>query len=184
MKLYTKTGDGGTTGLIGGTRVEKDDVRLEAYGTVDELNTNIGLLISLGLSEEQQHYLQTIQNLLFTIGSNLATDTSKTNLKSASIFDEKYTEWIEKEIDRIDGQLPELKNFILPGGSIKAAQCHICRTVTRRAERRIIEMNRTFTVDKNILIFVNRLSDYFFALSRWILKEENLKEIAWKQLDK
>jgi cob(I)alamin adenosyltransferase len=184
MKLYTKTGDEGTTGLIGGTRVEKDDVRLEAYGTVDELNANIGLLVSLGLSEEQQQFLQAIQNLLFTIGSNLATDTSKTALKSASVFGEKHAEWIENEIDQMDGQLTELKNFILPGGSVKAAQCHICRTVARRAERRIIEMNRTFTVDKNILVFINRLSDYFFALSRLILKEENLKEIAWKPLDK
>ena len=181
MKLYTKTGDKGTTGLIGGTRVNKNDVRREAYGTVDELNAQVGLLVTLGLKVEHEVFLKNIQNLLFTVGSNLATDTSKTEHKPASLMKEEYITAVEKEIDRLDAQLASLTYFTLPGGTQPAAQSHVCRTVARRAERRIIEMNEIYSVDNKVIIYINRLSDYFFALSRILLKEENVKEIAWKQ---
>lgn len=181
MKLYTKTGDKGTTGLIGGTRVNKNDVRLEAYGTVDELNTHIGVLVSLGLKTEHEVFLRNMQNLLFTVGSNLATDTTKTDYKSASVMKENYITAVEKEIDRLDSELAPLTQFTLPGGTQKSAQSHVCRTVARRAERRIIEMNNHYPVDNKVIIYVNRLSDYFFALSRNLLKDENVEEIAWKQ---
>lgn len=181
MKLYTKTGDKGTTGLIGGTRVNKNDVRLEAYGTVDELNTHIGVLVSLGLKTEHEVFLRNMQNLLFTVGSNLATDTTKTDYKSASVMKENYITAVEKEIDRLDSELAPLTQFTLPGGTQKSAQSHVCRTVARRAERRIIEMNNHYPVDNKVIIYVNRLSDYFFTLSRKLLKDENVEEIAWKQ---
>lgn len=181
MKLYTKTGDKGTTGLIGGTRVNKNDIRLEAYGTVDELNAQIGLLVALGLKAEHENFLKNMQNLLFTVGSNLATDTSKTEYKAASLMKEDYITGVEKEIDRLDVQLEPLTHFTLPGGNPRAAQSHVCRTVARRAERRIIEMSEAYSVDNKVIVYVNRLSDYFFALSRILLKEENIKEIVWKQ---
>ncbi|MBP1665040.1 MAG: ATP:cob(I)alamin adenosyltransferase [Bacteroidetes bacterium] len=181
MKIYTKTGDTGQTGLIGGTRVSKADIRLEAYGTVDELNAQIGLLAAEELKPEHRMFLQNIQNLLFTVGSNLATDTTKTEYRAASVMKAEYIETIEKEIDRIDLLLPPLTNFILPGGSRKSALCHVCRTISRRAERRIIELNRTYEIENKIIIFVNRLSDYFFVLSRLMLMEEQKQEISWKQ---
>jgi len=181
MKLYTKTGDKGQTGLIGGTRVSKSDIRLDAYGSVDELNAFIGLLATQDLKSEHVEFLQKIQNLLFNIGSNLATDISKTELNQVSVMKEEYITAIEQEIDRIDSQLTPLNHFILPGGSSKSALCHVCRTVARRAERRIIEMNDMYNVDNNIIVFVNRLSDYFFALSRLMLIEEQKQEIFWKR---
>lgn len=181
MKLYTKTGDKGTTGLIGGTRVSKADARLEAYGTVDELNAQIGVLVSLGLADEHTGFLQNMQNLLFTVGSNLATDTSKTDYRHASVMKDEYITAVEREIDRLDENLAPLEQFIIPGGSLKSAQCHVCRTVSRRAERRIIEMNALYPVDNKVVVYVNRLSDYFFALSRALLKVDNIKEISWKQ---
>lgn len=181
MKLYTKTGDKGSTGLIGGTRVSKSDLRLEAYGTVDELNANIGLLVSLGVSETNGTFLQNMQNLLFTVGSNLATDTFKTDFRTASVMKDDYITAVEKEIDRLDEGLLPLRNFIIPGGSKPASQCHICRTVARRAERRIIEMNEVYPVDNRVIVYVNRLSDYFFALARTLLKENNKTEISWEQ---
>lgn len=179
MKIYTKTGDKGTTGLIGGTRVSKADPRLEAYGTVDELNTHIGLLVAYGLKDKQTQVLHTIQNLLFTIGSNLATDTTKTNYKAQSVIKYEFIAFIEKQIDDFDEVLPPLTQFILPGGSTKAAQAHICRTVTRRAERRMTEIAEIYNIDNMAIIFINRLSDYFFSLARYLLWEDNKKEIAW-----
>ena len=180
-KLYTKTGDKGETGLIGGTRVSKTDIRLEAYGTVDELNAQIGLLVAEDVKSEHAGFLQFIQNLLFTVGSNLATDITKTDYRAASVMKDEYITAIEEEIDRIDAMLPPLTNFILPGGSRKSALCHVCRTVSRRAERRIIEMSYKNETENKIIIFVNRLSDYFFVLSRIMLIEEQKQEILWKQ---
>lgn len=180
MKLYTKTGDKGQTGLIGGTRVSKNDIRLEAYGTVDELNSHIGMLASMNLPDENKKFLLEIQNILFAVGSNLATDTSKTEYKSASIIKEEFISKVEREIDKADEKLPPLSHFILPGGSPEAAQCHICRTVARRAERRIIEMNDVYPVDNKLIIYINRLSDYFFALSRLIILIQGEQEIYWK----
>lgn len=183
MKLYTKTGDKGTTGLIGGTRVSKSDVRLEAYGTVDELNAQIGVLISLEPKEELKVFLQQIQNILFTVGSNLATDTLKTEYRKASVMRDEFITSIEREIDRLDQDLPLLEQFVLPGGTPKSAQCHVCRTVARRAERRIVEMNETYPVDNKLIIYVNRLSDYFFVLARYLMKNDNMKEISWKKTE-
>ena len=180
-KLYTKTGDKGQTGLIGGTRVSKADIRLEAYGTVDELNAQIGLLVAEDLTPEHTVFLQFIQNLLFTVGSNLATDTTKTDYRVASVMKDEYITAIEQEIDRLDSQLTPLTNFILPGGSRKSALCHVCRTVSRRAERRIIEMSNVYETENKIIVFVNRLSDYFFVLSRYMLMEDQMQEILWKQ---
>lgn len=180
MKLYTKTGDKGQTGLIGGTRVDKDDVRIEAYGTVDELNAHVGMLVSMQITDENKVFLQQIQYTLFTVGSYLATDLSKTKLKHASVVSTDFIEQIENEIDRIDEKLPALNYFVLPGGSVEASQCHICRTVTRRAERRIAEMNKNYNVDNNVITYINRLSDYFFALSRYVIQQQGKKEIYWK----
>lgn len=181
MKIYTKTGDNGSTGLIGGTCVSKSDVRLEAYGTLDELNSHIGLLAAYCKNEEQKAFLQNIQNLLFTVGSSLATDTTKTDYKTASVMKPEYVEAIEKEIDRMNEQLEPLCQFTIPGGSLVAAQSHICRTVARRAERRIVEMAKTYPVEDLIVKYVNRLSDYFFVLARKLLMDDKTEEIVWKQ---
>lgn len=180
MKLYTKTGDKGSTSLIGGTRVNKNDPRLEAYGTIDELNSHIGMLIAMNIPAEIAPFLYETQKKLFTIGSHLATDTSKTEYNTVSIIHDGHIEEIEKEIDKIQENLVPLKYFILPGGSVEAAQSHICRTVARRAERNIIAMKQFYDMDERILIYTNRLSDYFFALSRFIIKCQKKQEIYWK----
>jgi cob(I)alamin adenosyltransferase len=180
MKLYTKTGDEGQTGLIGGTRVSKNDIRIETYGTVDELNSFIGMLTTYPISDENRSFLRIIQNQLFTIGSYLATDTSKVPLSRASILHEDIILSIEKEIDRLDEILPQLSSFVLPGGSQSGALCHICRTITRRAERRLFDMNQVYSIDNKILVYFNRLSDYFFALSRYFTLQNGGEEIYWK----
>jgi len=181
MKLYTKTGDKGQTGLIGGTRVAKNDVRLEAYGTVDELNSFIGMLTTSEISSQELEFLRYIQHELFTIGSCLATDTSKVPLNLASILDQDSILRVEHEIDRLDAELVELNSFILPGGSKSGALCHVCRTITRRAERRLFDVDLIYMVDKQILIFFNRLSDYFFVLSRYLTVNSGCEEICWKR---
>lgn len=183
MKLYTKTGDKGQTGLIGGTRVSKNDVRIEAYGTVDELNSFIGLLTTYDIQQENFNFLRNIQNNLFTIGSYLATDLNKTQPGKDSILRTDCIEQIEKEIDRLDSILPALTSFVLPGGSPSGALCHICRTITRRTERRIFDMNDKYLVDVQILVYFNRLSDYFFALSRQLTINSGFEEIYWKRHD-
>lgn len=182
MKLYTKTGDNGQTGLIGGTRVPKNDIRIEAYGTIDELNSFIGLLSTYSMGEDV-NFLRTIQNNLFIIGSYLATDTSKVPLQAASILKSDSIDSIELEIDRIDAMLPTLNSFVLPGGSQTGALSHVCRTITRRAERRIFDVNILQPVDNQIIIYLNRLSDYFFALSRYFTLEKGDEEIYWKTHD-
>jgi len=183
MKLYTKTGDDGQTGLIGGTRVPKNDIRIEAYGTVDELNSFIGMLSTCPMKEENIRFLRIIQNNLFTVGSYLATDTSKVSHQQASILKKESIDLIENEIDRIDAMLPALNAFILPGGSQSGALSHICRTITRRAERRLFDLNEIYSVDNQIIIYFNRLSDYFFALSRYFTIENEGEEISWKTHD-
>ena len=180
MKLYTKTGDKGQTGLIGGTRVPKNDIRLEAYGTVDELNSFIGLLTTYEIPEKDINTLRHIQSRLFTIGSYLATDTSKVQIQQVSILEQNDISYLEQEIDRFDEILPALSSFILPGGSQVGALCHVCRTVTRRTERRLFDMNEHYIIDNQILIYFNRLSDYFFALSRFLTIEKGGEEICWK----
>lgn len=182
MKIYTKTGDGGQTGLVGGSRVWKNNPRLEAYGTIDELNAFTGLLNSEQLPEGVSTFLQGIQHHLFMIGSNLATDQEKVSLKAASIVEEHEISQLEEEIDRMELSLPPLNNFVLPGGSKGGALAHVCRTVTRRAERRIMDLIQIqIEIDPLILKYINRLSDYFFTLSRYITVNEGHEEILWKK---
>jgi cob(I)alamin adenosyltransferase len=176
--IYTKTGDEGTTSLAGGTRVPKTDKRIETYGTTDELNAFTGLLITEVNEKEDIDFLYFVQHLLFTAGSYLATDQQSADLKAASQISPASISRIEREIDRIDSQLPPMKHFILPGGNRAAALAHVCRTVCRRAERQIYGLKETAIVEKPVLVFINRLSDYFFVLAR---KEslKNGKEIIW-----
>lgn len=179
--VYTRTGDKGTTALVGGTRVPKNHIRLEAYGTVDELNSYIGVLISYLNDEKDTHFLRKIQRFLFTVGSNLATDLSIRQLSAASIIEQKDVERIEQEIDRIDELLPPLTDFVLPGGSRAASLCHVCRTVCRRAERCIITLSEEAEVSDNLIAYINRLSDYLFVLSRKINLDEGVHEIFWNK---
>jgi cob(I)alamin adenosyltransferase len=183
MKIYTKTGDNGETGLIGGTRVSKSDVRIEAYGTVDELNSFIGMLMCYDAVGMQKDVLETIQNKLFVIGSHLATDTNVTKMSEKSIISETDILKIEDEIDKMNAELPELRAFILPGGSVEGSFCHICRTISRRAERRIIELDNLHSIDNHVIVYSNRLSDYFFTLARSISFKIGAKEILWKDVD-
>lgn len=179
MKIYTKTGDKGTTSLVGGTRVSKTHIRLEAYGTVDELNSNLGLLITYLTDDRDKKFLQHVQDKLFAVGSHLATDQEKTKLYEISIITPALIEAIEQEIDHLVSLLSPLSNFILPGGSRGAAICHICRTVCRRAERRILTLAEQVEISSELLIYVNRLSDYLFTLSRKINLDEKKEEIFW-----
>ena len=177
--VYTKTGDRGTTSLVGGTRVSKTHIRLEAYGTVDELNSHLGFLITFLSDEHDKLFLQKVQGRLFAVGSYLATDRERTRLKEASIITPEQVETIEHEIDRLDDTLPPLSAFVLPGGCRGAAVCHICRTVCRRAERQIYRLAENCPVEEPVLIFMNRLSDYFFVLARKECINNNGNEIIW-----
>lgn len=179
MKIYTKTGDKGTTSLVGGTRVPKTHIRLEAYGTVDELNAHLGLLATYLLDEKDKDFLQQVQDRLFAVGSQLATDQEKTRLKAVGVITPEQVERMEREIDRLDTLLPPLSAFVLPGGSRGAAVCHVCRTVCRRAERRILALAEQAEISSELLAYVNRLSDYLFVLSRKINKDEKKDEIFW-----
>jgi len=179
MKIYTKTGDKGTTSLVGGTRVPKTHIRLEAYGTVDELNANLGLLVTYLPDEQDRHFLQQVQNRLFAVGSQLATDPKKNGLKEASVITCGQVEAVEHEIDRLSNLLPPLSAFLLPGGSRGAAHCHVCRTVCRRAERRILALAEQAELTAELLAYMNRLSDYLFVLSRKMNQDEKKAEIFW-----
>jgi cob(I)alamin adenosyltransferase len=181
FKIYTKTGDNGTSGLIGGTRVEKTDRRLEAYGTVDELNSWIGMIKATPLEKEVSSTLDLIQNKLFVIGSYLATDPEKSNLRDTLECDGNDIEKIEKEIDRMQEQMPALTNFILPGGTPSAAQTHVARTVCRRAERRITTISEEENIDQHVLMFINRLSDYLFVLARYNNFKNSQNETIWNR---
>lgn len=180
FKIYTKTGDDGTSGLIGGTRVRKSDDRLEAYGTIDELNSLIGLIRSGNQHQNTDQVLTAIQNQLFIVGSHLATDTSKSDLHQKIPCSDRGILQLEHEIDRMQNELPALTRFILPGGSILAAQCHVARTVCRRAERRIAILNNNLPVEDNVLIYINRLSDYLFVLARYLNHLSGQQEIFWE----
>lgn len=176
-KIYTKTGDDGTTGLFGGARLPKHNIRIEAYGTVDELNSQIGWLISLVEDPALIQFLQNIQSRLFTVGSNLASDPSKEmitpDLEEADIL------LLENAIDQMQTELPELKHFILPGGNEAISAAHVVRTVCRRAERRCVALAYDSAVESIIILYLNRLSDYFFVLARWIGYKAGIEEIKW-----
>ena len=181
MKIYTKTGDDGTTGLIGGSRVKKYDLRLEAYGTVDELNAAIGVVRSSKLPENVTEILNKIQNKLFNIGSLLASDDKGEAFTSNLAITEENINDLENAIDEYQNQLPELTHFILPGGDFLSAQCHVARTVCRRAERRILEFAEHSKVQNEIIIYINRLSDFLFVLSRKLAFDNNVEEVSWKK---
>lgn len=183
MKIYTKTGDKGETGLIGGTRVSKSDIRIEAYGTIDELNSFVGLLASYPALASEKETLEHIQHRLFVIGSYLATDTNKAQISEFSVIKDNDIRKIESKIDRMNLILPELTAFILPGGSIEGSFCHVCRTISRRAERRIIDLENLYETDNQIKVYINRLSDYFFVLARYVSLKIGAKEILWKNVD-
>jgi len=181
MKIYTRTGDKGETGLFGGDRVLKSDLRVEAYGCIDELNSFIGLAVSELNDTEVGKILLKIQNYLFTVGTDLATpDTEKNNKLKIKRTPESFALEMEEVIDRYSAGLDELKFFILPGGSKTAAMMHICRTVCRRAERVVIGLNSDMKINNNIIIFLNRLSDLFFVLARYLNKKSGVPDIKWE----
>ena len=179
MKVYTKTGDDGTTGLFGGARVPKHHIRIESYGTVDELNSYIGLVRHRDIDPFAKETLAEIQDRLFTIGSILASDPSKSNLDVPDLH-ESDIEFLEKEIDRMNETLPEMRSFVLPGGNDTISFCHIARTVCRRAERLTVLLNENEPVAPIVIKYLNRLSDYLFVLSRKITQYNEGKEIPWK----
>ncbi len=178
-KVYTKTGDDGTTGLIGGSRVKKFDNRLEAYGTIDELNSAIGVV---GAYIDDSHDLEIIANIqdrLFVIGSHLATDESSQELKVQLPCEESDVLMLENEIDIIVTELPPLNHFVLPGGCKAAAHAQLARTICRRAERRIVEMADMIEIDNQLIKYVNRLSDYLFVMARKLNVQESCPEVFW-----
>jgi cob(I)alamin adenosyltransferase len=178
MKIYTKTGDGGQTSLIGGSRVFKSHHRIEAYGTVDELNAYIGLLNDQPVNEERKSLLLTIQERLFVVGSRLAAEPGKA-LQNLPELHETDIEQLEQAMDTLDAQLPELRSFILPGGHQAVSFCHVARTVCRRAERLVIGLAQEEPVDEIVIKYLNRLSDFLFVLARSMSKELGAEEILW-----
>ena len=181
QKIYTKTGDKGKTSLIGGTKVYKSDLRIEAYGTIDELNSFIGSCLDYLKSHNITNVLAEIQDRLFTIGSALACDPEKeTKLKIPDLH-EGDVELLEKEIDKMNEVLPTMKSFILPGGHVAVSSLHIARTVCRRAERCCVKMQKKeLEVEDLIIKYLNRLSDYLFVLARFAAHRLNVEEIPWK----
>lgn len=185
MKIYTKTGDAGTTSLFGGSRVPKHSLRIESYGTVDELNSHIGLIRSQEIDTHSKDILIQIQKKLFTLGSTLATDPKKAVLKSGKErlkiqkVNEESIELLENEMDSMNESLPDLTHFILPGGNNAVSFCHIARTVCRRAERRVTELNEIEPIDPLVIKYLNRLSDFLFVLARKLTKDMEAEEILW-----
>ncbi len=177
MKIYTKTGDKGETSLFSGERVQKHSLRIDAYGTVDELNSLIGICRSIWPPVEIENYFEELQELLFVLGSDLATklDSSKKTFR----ISEEDTHQIERHIDKIDKELPQLKNFILPGGCALASYLHFARTIARKSERLIIFLSTQEEINPHIIPFINRLSDFLFVLARYSNKLEGKEEIKW-----
>jgi cob(I)alamin adenosyltransferase len=179
FKIYTKTGDKGQTSLIGGTRLPKHHIRIEAYGTVDELNSHIGLLRDVIEDKFTFDLLISIQDRLFTIGSHLAADPEKNKMQLPPIFEDDVVA-LENAIDTINDQVPEMKSFVLPGGHIHVSYCHIARCVCRRAERAVLRLAENEKVEEIHSKYLNRLSDYLFMLSRWITMDKKAIEMHWK----
>jgi cob(I)alamin adenosyltransferase len=179
MKIYTKTGDSGETGLFGGARLPKSHLRIEGYGTVDELNAYLGLVRDLLNKDwEASAFLTRIQDRLFVMGSMLATEPGKRNV-STPLLVESDVEELEQSIDRMDAVLAPMRNFILPGGHVWVSHIHVARTICRRAERRVVALHTIEAVNDLILRYLNRLSDYLFTLSRWVAQETKSEEIPW-----
>jgi cob(I)alamin adenosyltransferase len=178
MKIYTKTGDKGYTSLIGGTRVAKHHIRIDSYGTVDELNSYIGLIGDQDIAGHDKKILKQIQDRLFTVGSSLASDPEKSKMIIPDLHLSDI-ELLEKEMDMMSENLPELKHFILPGGNNAISFCHIARCVCRRAERLTVRLAEESTVDEKVNIYLNRLSDYLFILARKIGNNLKIPENQW-----
>ncbi|MGB5500303.1 MAG: cob(I)yrinic acid a,c-diamide adenosyltransferase [Maribacter sp.] len=185
MKIYTKTGDKGTTALFGGTRVSKHHIRIDSYGTIDELNTWLGLIRDQEIDSHSKKLLAIIQDKLFTLGAILATDPKKAILKSGKErlnipkINASDIELLEKEMDAMNESLPPMTHFILPGGHTTVSYCHIARTVCRRAERMATQLFEKEPFEENVLSYINRLSDYLFVLARKLSKDLKAEEIKW-----
>ena len=172
-KIYTRTGDKGYTQLGNGERVSKDDSRVEAYGSVDELNSAIGLLAASELPAQQRTWLNQVQHQLFDLGSELCIPEKR-------VLDKKYIDILEYQIDEMNAQLEPLKEFILPGGNEAAARAHLARAICRRAERRVLTLNGLESTSQNSIVFLNRLSDWLFVFARYVLKLQQGKEVLWQ----
>lgn len=185
MKVYTKTGDKGTTALFGGTRVPKHHIRIESYGTVDELNSYIGLIRDQDMNVLYKEVLIKIQDELFTVGAVLATDPEKATLKNGKDrlniprISEEDIVLLENEIDRMEENLPQMTHFVLPGGHTTVSFCHIARCICRRAERLAVQLNETEPVEESVLMYLNRLSDYLFVLARKLSFDLQAEEVKW-----
>jgi cob(I)alamin adenosyltransferase len=178
MKIYTKTGDKGLTSLIGGTRVPKHHIRIESYGTVDELNSWVGLIRDQDIAEHDKDILKQIQDRLFTIGSSLAADPERSKMVIPDLHPEDI-ELLEKEMDSMNEHLPQLRHFILPGGNTTISYCHVARCVCRRAERITVHLAEDSPVDEKVTIYLNRLSDYLFTLGRQVAHQQQVPENKW-----
>ncbi len=185
MKIYTKTGDKGTTALFGGTRVPKNHLRIESYGTVDELNSYIGLIRDQDIDDLTKNSLIKIQNELFTVGAMLATPPEKETLKNGKErlnipkIDDEAIQFLENEMDNMNNELPQMTHFILPGGHQTVSFCHISRCVCRRVERLSVALSHEDHVNSNVLMYLNRLSDYLFVLARKLSKDVKADEVKW-----
>jgi cob(I)alamin adenosyltransferase len=176
-KIYTRTGDKGTTGLGDGARVGKDSLRVESYGTVDELNSLVGLVLASKLPDEIRSTLTRIQHELFDLGGELC-------MPGTVLIPSSYTDALEQDLDALNQSLPPLKDFILPGGSESAARCHLARTVCRRAERRLVSLSHEEELNQASIRYLNRLSDYLFVASRVIARSDGGSEVLWQHGDK
>ena len=183
-KVYTRSGDMGKTSLVGGQRVSKASARLEAYGTVDELSSHLGLLAAMLADGSDKEMIIRIQNCLFNVCTNLATDQEQTELYPSAYLPDGEIEAMEQKVDEIMKMLPERQGFVLPGGTKEAAQAHVCRTVCRRAERRIVALSEVAKITPSVLQYVNRLSDYLFVLAKKINFNANHSEIVWQNVGK
>lgn len=182
MKIYTKTGDKGETSLFGGKRVWKDDLRIQAYGTVDELNSILGVAITEIKNEELKEVIGSIQHELFTVGSDLAAPLERNNTNFViPRVDSNFVQQLEKFIDKFDSQLPILKNFILPGGLKSSALLHHARTICRRAEREVVALSKTDAINQEIEVYLNRLSDLLFVLARFENFSNGSSDIFWQK---
>lgn len=179
MKIYTKKGDKGQTSLIGGTRVPKSSMRIESYGTVDELNSYLGLVRDQNIDKEYKRQVLEIQDRLFTIGSHLASDPEKSKMQLPGLFDQDI-ENLEHWMDEMDKELPEMKSFVLPGGHPTVSHTHVARCVCRRAERIIVDLSSNEKVEEIVPQYMNRLSDYLFVLSRKLTQDLGAEESPWK----
>ncbi|PQA59275.1 cob(I)yrinic acid a,c-diamide adenosyltransferase [Siphonobacter curvatus] len=179
MKIYTRTGDQGTTALISGRRLSKADARIEAYGTVDELNSYVGMVRDQAVNASRRAILKEIQDRLFTIGSHLADDPERHTSRSLPDLWDSDVTVLEEQMDEMDAQLPLLRQFVLPGGHPSVSFAHLARTVCRRAERLVVALSEISPVEPIIIQYLNRLSDYFFVLSRHMAQELQVEEVTW-----